>query len=183
MGLTIADSYYLKARGATQGFYCDWEEACESLNYALSYDENHVTSLCFLGEVYAKHLSMPQRAFDCFDKIIAVDPEYAEVYPKYAKSLIDANELERAEKLISFALTVITVDTAEMYRCNVLIEEIRGNYQECLVILKKLKGHIYNDYYFSFIEDEEKRIKKKMKLEKPKKKKKTRKKKSKNKKK
>lgn len=39
MGLTLADSYYLKAKAATGGFCSDWEEVCEALNYALSYDD------------------------------------------------------------------------------------------------------------------------------------------------
>ena len=47
MGLTIADSYYLKAKGAIFGWFSDWNEACESLNYALSYDENHCPSGLF----------------------------------------------------------------------------------------------------------------------------------------
>ena len=56
MGLTIADTYFLKARGAACGIFSDWSEVCESLNYALSYDENHIASLCLLGEIYAEHL-------------------------------------------------------------------------------------------------------------------------------
>ena len=39
MGLTVADQYYLKASGAMGYFGSDWESVCESLNYALSYEE------------------------------------------------------------------------------------------------------------------------------------------------
>lgn len=79
MGLTLADSYYLKAKAAAGEFCNDWEEVCESLNYALSYDQNHCGSLCLLGEVYAKHLSMPDKAFECFDQVIAIDTNYDKV--------------------------------------------------------------------------------------------------------
>jgi|GEM_PF-2592074 len=47
MELTVAGNYYLKAKGATQGFCRDREEACESLNYALSYDQTNVPPYVF----------------------------------------------------------------------------------------------------------------------------------------
>ena len=76
MGLTLADSYYLNAKAAIDEFCNDWEQVCESLNYALSYDENHCAPLCLLGEIYAKHLAMSGRAFECFDNVIAIDTNY-----------------------------------------------------------------------------------------------------------
>jgi tetratricopeptide (TPR) repeat protein len=172
MGLTTADSYYLKAKAATGGFFSDWEEVCEALNYALSYDEQHCAALCLLGEIYAKHLSRHEEAYECFDKIIAADNTYQDVYPKYVKHLIWANETDRAEKLITYAASIKTIDEAQLLWLSCYVEETKGNYKNCLVLLKKAKLKIYNDYYLSFMEDEERRIKKKIKLEKPKKKKK-----------
>ncbi len=167
MGLTLADSYYLKAKAASQGFHSDWEEVCESLNYALSYDETHCASLCLLGEVYARYLSMPTEAYACFDKVIAADTNYHEVYYLYIKYLIWNKELERAEKLVAFAETIPNSSKAQLQWLSSYIEEVRGNYDACLKTLKEAKKHCYNDGYFDFIEEEEKRIKKKMKLEKP----------------
>ncbi len=177
MGLTTADSYYLKAKAATGGFVSDWEEVCEGLNYALSYDENHCASLCLLGEIYAKNLSMHEQAYECFDRVIAVDTNYEDVYPIYIKYLIWANEIERAEKLIDFALSIKTIDGGQLLWLSSYAEEIKGNYKKCLKILKKAKLKVYNDHYFEFMEEEERRIKKKIKLEKPKKTKKSKKKK------
>ena len=62
MALTLADNYYLKAKGAYSA-WADWEEVCESLGYALSYDDQHCASLCLLGEIYAKDLSKYSEAF------------------------------------------------------------------------------------------------------------------------
>jgi len=159
MGLTIADTYYLKAKAAS-GY--DWDEVCESLNYALSYNENHCASLCLLGKIYARNLNRYEEAFDCFDKIIAIDSNYTDVYPIYAKYLIWADELERANKLISFAFTIKGISKAYTL-------EIKQDYKIALKSLKKAKRHTYNDDYFSFIENEESRIKKKLKLDKTKK--------------
>jgi tetratricopeptide (TPR) repeat protein len=166
MGLTVADSYYLKAKSAASEFCGDWEEVCEALNYALSYDENHSASLCLLGEIYAKNLAMPERAFECFDKIITNDTAYHEVYHTYARYLIWYDEIDRAQKLVAFALTIKAVSKGPLLWTLAYIEETKENYKKGLSLLKKAKRYCYNDGYFSFIEDEEKRFKKKVKLEK-----------------
>lgn len=168
MGLTLADSYYLKAKAATTGFCSDWEEVCESLNYALSYDENHCASLCLLGEIYAKHLSLPDKAFECFDRVIAIDTSYEGVYYLYIKYLIWNRKLDRAGKLIDFALNIESIDKAQIKWLSSYIEETLGNYEACLEDLKEAKRHCYNDHYFDFMVDEQKRIEKKIKLNKTK---------------
>ncbi len=164
MGLTIADTYYLKAKAAIGDFWGDWDEASESLNYALSYDENHCAALCLLGEIYARNLNQYTEAFECFDKVIAINSNFIAVYPKYANCLIWANEIERAFKLINFALTIKGVDKALLYCISAYGLEVSMNYKVAIKFLKEAKKHTYNDDYFSFIEDEEKRIKKKLKL-------------------
>ena len=173
MGLTIADNYYLKAKGAISGFYCDWNEACESLNYALSYDENHCPSLCLLAKIYVEYMSEFGKAFECFDKVIAANPDYKDAYPSYIMYLIWADENERAETLIAFALSIKGIDTGRLNWLSSYINETKGDYKKSLEHLKAAKKVIYNDYYYSFMGDEEKRIKKKIALDKPKKKKKT----------
>lgn len=164
MGLTTADSYYLKAKAACGGFASDWGEVCEALNYALSYDENHGASLCLLGKIYAKNLSLFDKAYECFDKLIAADMNYVEVYPLYAKYLIWGGEIERAEKLIKFALSIKAIDESQLHWLSSYIEDTKGNYKRSLRHLKKAKTVIYNESYFNFMEDEERRIKKKIKL-------------------
>jgi tetratricopeptide (TPR) repeat protein len=162
MGLTLADSYYLKAKAATSGFCSDWGEVCEALNYALSYDENHCASLCFLGKIYAENLSQYTNAFECFDKVIAFDTNFIDVYPMYVKYLIWADEIERAEKLIDFAETIKAIDNSQLFWLKAYIEDVRGNYKLSLKLLKKAKINIYNEYYFDFMDDEKRRIKKKI---------------------
>lgn len=171
MGLTLADTYYLKAKAATEGFCSDWEEVCEALNYALSYDENHCASLCLLGEIYAKHLGQFPEAFTCFDQVIATDNTYMEVYPLYANCLIWADDYKRAQKLIAFALTIKGADKALLLSIASYAEEIQGAYKRCLGLLKKAKKESYNDDFYRYMESEERRIKKKIKLDKPKRKK------------
>tara|TARA_R110000868_G_scaffold411677_1_gene707380 strand:- start:2208 stop:2756 length:549 start_codon:yes stop_codon:yes gene_type:complete len=165
MALTIADTYYLKAKSAA-GY--DWDEVCESLNYALSYDENHCAALCLLGKIYAGNLNQYSEAFDCFDKVIAINNTYIDVYPIYAKYLILADEIEKATKLIEFAFTIKGISKGSLFWLSAYAAEIKENYKAGLIHLEKAKKHAFNDDYYSFIEDEENRIKKKLKLNKSK---------------
>lgn len=103
MTLNIADQYYLKAKAAMSGYCTDWEEACEAIGYAISYDDEHCASLCLLGEIQAMYLGNYEAAFENFDKCIASNVEYAEVYPTYIKFLIWADEIDKAKKLVTFA--------------------------------------------------------------------------------
>ncbi len=172
MGLTVADQYYLKASGAMGMFGSDWEEVCESLNYALSYEETHAPSLCLLGKVQVEQLGNYEEGFACFDKVIAQNPDYKEVYTTYARLLIWANELERAKKVIAFGLTQKQKDEAQLLWLTAYAYECNEDYKACIQSLKKAKKKTYNEYHFEFLEDEIKRIKKKRKLDTPKKKKK-----------
>ncbi|GGD18246.1 tetratricopeptide repeat protein [Hyunsoonleella pacifica] len=172
MGLSIADAYYLKAKGASCGIFSDWDEVCEALNYALSYDENHCPSLCLLGEIYAEHLHMYDEAFNCFDKVIGIDPGNTEVYQMYAMYLIWRNKTERAEKLVKHALSIAEIGKAPLLWLLSCINETKGEYKVSLEHLKDAKVDSYNDRYFSYMQYEEKRIKKKIELSKPKAKKK-----------
>ncbi len=163
MGLTLADTYYLKAKGASSGFYSDWEDVCQSLNYALSYDSQHLASLCFLGEIYARNLAEPEKAFACFDTIIAIDTNYVAVYPIYIKWLIHNQELARAQKLIDFAFSLEAIDKARLYWLSSYGQEVQHNYRLSLSFIKQALKHCVNDDYFYFLEDEQSRIKKKLK--------------------
>lgn len=172
MGLTVADQYYLKASGAMGYFGSDWESVCESLNYALSYEETHAPSLCLLGRIYAEQLGNFEAGFSCFDKVIASNPEYKEVYTLYAYLLIKADELERSKKVIAFGLTQKTKDKAQLLWLTAYMHECQAAYKKSITLLKKAKKETYNEYHFDFLEDEIKRVKKKRKLDAPKKKKK-----------
>ncbi len=166
MGLTVADCYYLKAKAAANDYCGDWNEVCEALNYALSYDDAHCASLCLLGEIYAKHLAMPENAFACFDRVIAIDAHYVEVYPVYIKYLIWNANTVKAKTVLDFAKTLAASDMAQLYGLQAHIAEVKGKYKTSLKHLKTAKRHCYNDYFFDVIEGEQERIQKKLKLDK-----------------
>lgn len=167
MALQIADQYYLKAKDSV----CyDWDEACESLNYAISYDETHCPSLTLLGIIYAKHLNNLEAAFTYFDKAIAADANYVEVYPEYIKALIWAEELEKAQKLIDYALNIKAIDKARILCSQAYIFEIHGAYKEGIKFIKEAKKVTYNDHFRNFLDNEKNRLKSKIEEASPKKK-------------
>ncbi|MFD0963280.1 hypothetical protein [Pseudofulvibacter geojedonensis] len=176
MALQIADKYYLKAKDSV----CyDWEEACDSLNYAISYDEAHCPSLTLLGIIYAKYLHNLEEAFMYFDKVIETDSNYIEVYPEYIKALIWADELERAQKIIDFSLKIKAIDKAMVLWNQAIIYEIKEAYKDGIKSIKEAKKFTYNDGYRSFLNNEKTRLKNKIEEASPKKKKKSKKKKKK----
>ena len=88
MGLNLADRYYLTAKSGASFYTPDWQEVCENLSYALSYNENHKSALTLLGKIYAKEFSDYEFAFECFDKVLGLDTNFYEVYYHYIRALI-----------------------------------------------------------------------------------------------
>lgn len=173
MGLNIADQYYLKAKGAMSGFCSDWEEVCEALGYAISYDDQHCASLCLLGKIQAEYLGDYISAFENFDKCIAANINYNAVYPLYSRMLIWADELPRAKQLIAFAKNIKGASMPELLSCESYIYEVEKKYTKSLKCLKQAKTHVYNDDYMYYIENEMSRVRKKLKKAKKKRKNKT----------
>lgn len=170
MALQIADQHYLKAQDAMNGLFSDWTEVCESLNYAISYDDNHCPSLTLLGKIYASYLNNLDEAFVYFDKVIAADANYVEVYPEYIKALLWAEETDRAQKLIDYSLKIKTIDDTKIYWCQAYLFETQGMYKEGIGFLKKAKKVTYNDHFRDFLDDEKRRLKAKIEETSPKKK-------------
>lgn len=159
MSLQIADEYYLKAKDAVS---YDWEEACESINYAISYDEAHCPSITLLGVIYAKYLHNLEEAFTFFDKVIETDANYIEVYPEYIKALIWADELEKAQKIIDFSLKIKAIDKAMILWNQAIIHEKKEVYKEGIKYIKEAKKVVYNDGFRSFLDNEKTRLKNKI---------------------
>lgn len=170
MTLNIADQYYLKAKGAMAGYCSDWEEACEAIGYAISYDEYHCPSLCLLGEIQAEYLQNFEAAFESFDKCIASDVNYTEVYPNYIKYLLWANELSRAKQVLAFAKTIKGVSLARLFWCEAYLFEIEKKYKKALKCLANAKKVTYANDFIYFLQDEEHRIQKKLEKQQEKKK-------------
>ncbi|MBK7808881.1 MAG: hypothetical protein IPJ51_21740 [Saprospiraceae bacterium] len=101
------DKYLVKALDA---YPYNLQEAIESLDYALSGDNNNTATLCLYGRVYAEQLQDYATAKTYFQDALAADIKAVFVYPYFIQLLIDFDEDDEAQKLIDFALTIKGID-------------------------------------------------------------------------
>ncbi|MHA7058688.1 tetratricopeptide repeat protein [Aquimarina sp. M1] len=155
----LLDKYLFQALDA---YPYNLEEAVESLNYALSYDEKNPVALCLMGQIYAENLRNYETAKEYYQQALAEDIYALDVYPKYINVLLWNEDYDEAEKLIDFALTLKGTDKAVLYLKKGILFEQKKEYKAALKVLKTAKIYAYNNYFISDIEGDEKRIKDKM---------------------
>ncbi|WP_108869201.1 tetratricopeptide repeat protein [Aquimarina aquimarini] len=160
----LLDKYIFQALDA---YPYNLEEAVESLNYALSYDDKNPIALGLMGQIYAENLKNYETAKEYYQQALAEDMYTLDVYPKYINVLLWNEDYDEAEKLIDFALTIKGTDKAVLQVKKAILFEQKRQYKKALKCLKIAKGYTYNTHYINTIEDEKMRIKNK----KPKKKK------------
>ncbi len=155
----LLDKYLFQALDA---YPYNLEEAVESLNYALSYDDKNPIALCLMGQIYAENLRNYEIAKEYYQQALAEDMYALDVYPKYIDVLLWNEDYKEAERLIDFALTLKGTDKAILYLKKGILFEQKKQYKKALKLLKIAKVHTYNNYFMSDIEGDEKRIKDKM---------------------
>ncbi len=160
MALSLAETYYLKALSA---YPFDMEEVCESLNYALSYDEEHGPSHVLLAKVYAKFLGNFEFARKHFELAMLYDVENVSVYDAFAKFLINVGDYEKAERVVDMAMRIEFADLSVFYHRKALISEGRREFKKALKLLKLAGLESLLECRIDFFKGEEKRIKGKMK--------------------
>lgn len=164
---TIANNYIFKALDA---YPYDLAEAIEALTYALAYEEKNTSALCLMGRIYAESLYDYEKAKEYYAEALAENIHAFNIYPNYINVLLWNEDLDEAEKLIDFGITVKGSDKAVLYLKKAVFYETKKEYKKALKNVAKAKKHNYNNEFLYTIEEEEKRIKKKMALGKKKKK-------------
>ena len=136
-------------------------EAVEAINYALAYDKENPIALCLMGQMYAHHIKNYELAKEYFQRALARDMQAIYIYPKYIDVLLWNEDLNEAQKLIDFALTVKGTDKAELHLKNALVFEHKKEYAQALKHIEMAKEYTYNNEYMTDIQCEENRIKNK----------------------
>ena len=155
----LLDKYLFQALDA---YPYNLEEAVESLNYALSYDEKNPIALCLLGQIYAESLKNYEVAKEYYQQALAEDMYALDVYPKYINVLLWNEDCTEAEKLIDFALTVKGTDKAMLQQQKGILFEQKKEYKKALKCFKLAKENAFNNYFINEIKEEETRVKNKM---------------------
>ncbi|MBK7638263.1 MAG: hypothetical protein WAT22_10865 [Saprospiraceae bacterium] len=154
--MSSIDRYLSKALDA---YPYNLEEVIESLDYALSGDNNNAATLCLYGRVYAEQLQDYVTAKAYFQDALAADMRAVFVYPYFIQLLIDFDEDVEAEKLIDFALTVKGIDKPLILSKLIILKEKLGQFKEAKRDIAKLKSIVLNDDYQVFMDKTEARIK------------------------
>lgn len=159
--MTSIDKYLFQAMDS---YPYSLEETLESLDYALSYDENNTMALCLYGRMYAEQLQKYEEAKQYFEKALTIDINALEVYPYYIDTLLFNEDFEDAERLIMFALSVKGINKIEIKLREVLLHEMKGNLEVAAELTSKLRLYTFSADWNGLIEDTEKRIKQKIKI-------------------
>ncbi len=155
------DKYLVQAMDS---YPYDLQEAIESLDYALSYDENSTMALCLYARMYAEQLYKYEEAKEYFQKAITVDINAIEVYPYYIQTLLQNEDFDEAGKLIDFALTIKGINKVEVLMKKVLLFEMQMQFKEALSYLDDVKLSAISNEFTFLIEEAENRIKQKQKI-------------------
>lgn len=155
------NNYLYKALDA---YPYDLEETMESLNYALSYEqEDQAQVLCLLGRVYADKFQDYEKALNCFEEALGINPQALKVHEYYIETLIDSEQFGKANDFIAYAIRLKGADKGMLYHQKALIAESKFLYEEALILNRKAQLNSYNEEHLDFLKNNRKRIKQKKK--------------------
>lgn len=158
---TLADQYYIKA---LDQYPFNLEESIESLNYALSHNNEHVGANYLMGKLYKEQLNNFVKAEEYFSAALAYNPNDINTCTDYILLLITVKELDKAEKLILYAQKLRGIDMAMILSFKGLIHEYKHQYSKALSFYKKAIFEAYNEDCINQLNNDIKRIKNKKKL-------------------
>lgn len=137
------------------------EEVVTALNYALSYDDTDVASLCLMGRLHYEILQDYATARNYFEMALAADLHAVTVYPYFSECLLANEELMDAKKLIDFALTLKGVDKGLMLRKKATYYELRGKWKKALNCLREARRYARCMQEMDRLDEQEKLIQRK----------------------
>ena len=158
--MKLADQYFLKA---LDSFNWSSSESLESLNYALSYDQEHAPSLCLLARMYMLKLKDYDAAAHYFEMALLTGSEHVDIYKYYSLLLIWLGEFQKADKLIRKASKVKGMPQTVILRRRAKLYEYMGKVDYALA--ESFKGRLLSDcdYDYDYFGKEIKRLRRKIK--------------------
>jgi tetratricopeptide (TPR) repeat protein len=160
---TLADKYYLKA---VDSYPYELEEVIENLEFALSYDDEHVGANHLMGKFCAEQLHDNTKAEGYYQLAMAGDPRNETVCMDYCLLLITMREYGKAEKLLLYIMDLKGVDLARVYYLEGLIYEYQYKYDKAIQSYEYALLESYNDEFTNNMNGMIKRVKTKQKLKK-----------------
>ena len=126
---TLANTYYIKA---LDQYPYDLAAFLESINYALSYDENNPDANCLMGRFNMEHLFNFEEAKYYFEKALCNDVNHIQTYYYFIRWAINVNDLDFAKRLIKFAGKLQGICGATLMHRSGIIAEKNGDFKKAL---------------------------------------------------
>lgn len=155
MNIQPVEIYFIKAK---DNYYYNIEETIESLNKALSYDEEHAPSLCLLGCVYFEQLKNYYMAEMYLKRALFYNPKYTDTYYTLIRMYLTTLKLESAEKIIREAKSITGINLAEVLYYEASLYEIKQQFDKSIALMQEAKKMNYNKQYNDFLNEEKDRI-------------------------
>lgn len=137
-------------------------DCLEALNYALSYDPEDADSLCLMGRIYSEMLSDYEQAKLYFEEAMQCDMTNLNVPQYYIKCLLNNEDFQEAEKLITYSLKIKGIDKATLWFYRSLLSEKRGSFINAVKFLDEAAKYCFSEYSLNTVKDRKKFIKSKM---------------------
>ena len=158
------NTYNIYLFKALDAYPYDLEGTMEALTYALSYTPNCAQALLLMAKLHSEQLRDYNGAKFYFEKALANDINFVEIYPAYARSLLQNDDFAEAQKLIDFALTIKGIDKASIYLIQGQLHENFEAFDKAEEALREAKRFGLNNSFIEFVNDEIARIEKKRKV-------------------
>ena len=165
MSITTADQYYLKA---LDNYPYELEEAIENVQYSLSSDQEHAGANCLMGQICIYYLDNANMAEYYFEQALVCEIEYKATYYHFSFMLIQQGKLEKAERLLQFALTIEGISVSLIYHRMAILLEKRKQFKLAKRFIKNAVSESVIDDEINFYNNELIRIKSKHKKKKQK---------------
>jgi len=156
---SLSDQYLAKA---IENYPFSLSEAVESLNYALSHDDENPVALKLMGQVYAEQLKDFPAAISNYHQALASDARYAEVFPHLISALIENGDYEEALKAGEYALKLKGTSKGWILLLIGFCYEYMEEYKKALKSFKLGKKSAYNSYFMDHLDSCMRRVKDKM---------------------
>lgn len=137
-------------------------DCLEALNYALSYDPEDADSLCLMGRIYSEMLIDYEKAKLYFEEAMQCDVTNLNTPKYYIKCLLDNEDFQEAEKLITYSLKIKGIDKSNLWFYRALLSEKRGSFKNALKFLDESAKYCFNQYSLDVVKDRKKFVKSKM---------------------
>ena len=169
---TLATNYYLKA---LDNYPYDLPQVIESLDYALSYDDEHADAHCLMGRLCMDYLVDFEKARYHFESALYHDVKNIRTYYSFIDLCTHMEEYASATRLLDFAHKVKGVDHSFLLQKEALMYEKQEKYKKAEKLLKSaMKTSVYTGA-IDFYRNEKERVQDKMTTKKKKKSKKSKK--------